>query len=457
MNLAVRRFFLFFFSVAAFSACQEPTDIGLELQDENLIGTSYTDTLTIETGTVLLPDSIVSYRRPPVVGQYADPALGTVSATTFTEVGIAGNNLSFGTDVVVDSMVMTLEYAGLYGTTDNRLTLSVHQLAQGFDDRTSYFTNSQLPYNETALGTTTFVPGLVKKKNSTADSTVAQNKVRVRLDNAFASQIVSQAPYASQESFVNQINGLAIVPQGEPSRLLFLNYAADTSKITLYYKQNGSTEQLRYAFKFNFADISYFNRVTADRTGTAIAALQEKRDYLPAAGTGDESFVQAATQLYTKIRIPHLAKLREQQGNIIINRAELILPIKNASRTDYLSAPPQMVLYRTNNNNQILKNVGGVSLTVQANRYTSQAGTGSPAVASIPSGKDYYTVNITSYIQAAILGTVPNNELLMSAASVSTGSDNSTTVSTEPVPYRTIISNTPARPVKLVLYYSNVH
>ncbi|QCR24052.1 DUF4270 family protein [Pontibacter sp. SGAir0037] len=461
MNSAVRRLLFFFFSIAAFSACQDPTDIGLNLQkDEDLIGTTFIE-LPVNTGTVLLNDSILSYRQIPLIGQYTDPALGAVKSTAFTEFGIAGSDLTFGVNAQAVSMELTLDYSGVYGNAgSNNLTLSVHRLTEGFNDRTSYFTNSALPYESTPLGTATITPKMLKKANSSTDSTSAENKIKIALNLDFANSILAQRTFASQESFANFVRGLAIVPSnGTSSNLLFLNYAADTSKITLTYKLNGSEELLKYTFRFNYSDVRYFNRVVADRAGTAVETLQNKGDFVAASETGGESYIQANTALLTKVVIPELARLKEQIGNVIINRAELVLPIKDASRTGYLTAPPQLVLYRTNNNNRIARNTNGEQLTVQGDRYSLQTSTNYPAVLSIPAKKELYTVNITSYVQALMLGDVPNNELLVGAASVTSSSttQGALTVSLQPLPYRTIITNTPTQPAKLLIYYSKLN
>ncbi len=456
MNLAVRRFLIFFFSLAALTACEDAKDIGIDLQDENQIGTDYTDTLTINTGTVLLNDSILSFKlSPAMVGKYIDPVLGSVSAGNFTEVGLGATDLKFGDNPVADSLVLTLDYNLIYGNKTAPLTINVHQLTEGFQEKSSYFTNSSLAYEATPVGSKTFVPQIlkVKKNNTEVDSAVA---VKIKLDQAFLQRIVAESgkdPLKTQANFNNFLKGLALVPGDNSGNIVGFNLTSARSSFILYYK-NG-TEQKKHTFTFNRDVVRSFNRITGDRTGTAVEALQAKGSFIPASETGGESYIQANTQLLTKLTIPYLNAFKEANGNIIINRAELIVPVKKSS-TSTLSAPPQLVMYETNSRNEIVRNAAGTAAAVQADR--SNGGTLFPVVLTIPETKEYYTVNITAYIQSIVLGNKQNNGVLLAPANVvSSGTQSQRQIQQEPRPYRAIISNTGTDKVKLLLYYSKLN
>lgn len=466
MNLAVRRFILFFFSVSILSACEEPSDIGIDLVEENLIGASFTDTLTINSSTVLLNDSILSFNQPvSLVGKYNDPALGPVAATTFTEVGLGANNLSFGENRTLDSLVLALDYSLLtgfsYGDTTTAITLRVHRLNQQFDERTSYFTNSTLSYDDTPLGTVSFRPRTIVTRPDN-NTTKTQAPLRIRISNDFATELLAlsgSSTLATQQNFNNFLNGLALVADngGAPGYILAVNLGSQQSALTLYYKSGTETTQKTHAFNFRDTGIDRFNNIRATREGTAVAGLQQKGDEIAAEALNGESYIQSTTQLLTKIAIPHLLKIKEQQGNIIINRAELVVPVRANSRENNLPAPTQLVLYRTNNNNRILRTSTGDLRTVQG--HTSAA-TSVNAYASIflfSPDRNEYRVNLTPYVQGVMLGNFSNNELLLGPVNVTPGQNQMRTVSTDPRPYRAIISNTEARPMKLLLYYSKLN
>ncbi|MDX5422566.1 MAG: DUF4270 domain-containing protein [Hymenobacteraceae bacterium] len=459
MNLAARRLFVFFFSLAILASCEDPTDIGIELQDENQIGTDYTDTITINTGTVLLNDSIVSYKVSPVlVGAYADPVLGSIKASAFTEVSLGGTNVKFGDNPVADSLVLTLDYNAIYGDRTKPLTVNVHRLTEGFDEKSSYFTNSSLAYEATPLGSATVMPKLYEKAKTFEDSTAARNLVKVRISADFMNQLVAQsgqAPLATQQAFTNFLRGLAIVPVNEPASALALNMTSDSTKLVLHYR-NGADKKKHTFGLARTSSIDYFTRIEADRTGSAVAELNEKGDFVPSSQTGGESYVQSNTQLLTKLTFPYLQQFKEASGNIIINRAQLIVPVKPSTSSN-IAPPPQLVAYQTNNSNMILRSRSGAPLAVQQNRVGAVESTAFPSALIYDPKRSHYTLDMTAHFQAMVLGQKPNQGLLLAPASVVAASSGALQIVQDTRPYRAILSNTEANQVKLVLYYSKLN
>ncbi|MDX5419937.1 MAG: DUF4270 domain-containing protein [Hymenobacteraceae bacterium] len=458
MNSAVRRLFLFFFSFAALTACEDPKEIGLDLQDENLIGTEFTDTLTIQTGTVLQGDSILSYRMPvALAGQYVDPVLGTTRASFYSEVGLGGTSVTFGNNSKADSLVLTLDYNFKYADTLKAMQLNVHRLTSAFDERTSYFTNMPFSYDPTPIGTQTFRPRVyIEEKDGT--KTKKTQFLRIKLSNELANQFLAQSgqtTFANQTNFLNFFRGIAlVVPEGENGSLIGFNLASSNSSLVLHYTAADGTKK---SHAFVLGSGGYFSQISANRSGTALAALQTKGSFIPSSETGGDSYVQAGTQLLTKVTIPYLSSLQAQQGNIIINRAELVFPVKNSSTSNNLPTPPQLVLYETNNENRLLRDNTGTLRAVQQDGINPNI-TSYPAAMTLKTknNKSYYSMNVTSYVQAIILGQKANNGFLLGAASVASQQDGTRSLRPELSPYRTIITNNEANPVKLLIYYSKL-
>ena len=457
MSSAVRRLFLFFFSFAALTACDDPKDIGLDLQDENLIGTEFTDKLTVNTGTVLQNDSILSYRLPTaVVGQYADPVLGTVRASTFTEVGLGGTNLSFGNNAKADSLVLTLDYSFKYADTLKAMQVNVHRLKGAFDEKSSYFTNTDFAYDPAVIGSREFRPRVeVVETNGTKSKKT--KLLSIKLSNELAEQFIAQSgqpTFANQASFLNYFRGIALtVPADVNASLVGFNLNSTSTSLVLHYTAADGTKK-QHAFIMGSG--GYFSQIAADRSGTALAGLQTKGSFIPSSETGGDSYVQAGTQLFTKLTFPNLETLKSEQGNVIINRAELIIPVKSSSTNGNLPVPPQLVLYETNDANRILRDGTGVPRAVQQDGASPLA-TSSPASIAYNSTKGYYSVNVTAYVQAIVLGQKPNNGLLLGAATVTVDQQRVGTISTQLNPYRAIITDTDASPVKLLIYYSKLN
>lgn len=455
MNSAARRLLFFFFSFAALTACDDPNEIGIDLQDENLIGTEFTDAAIIETGTVLLNDSILSYRTPAaLVGQYLDPVLGKTRATLIAEVGLGGTNISFGNNSRADSLVLTLDYNFKYADTLKTMTVNVHRLTGAFEERMSYFTNTPFAFDATPIGSQAFQPRVDVVEAEGGVKTKKTRLLRIKLNPELANQFLTQT-FADQASFLNFFRGIALtVPDDANASIVSFNLASTSSTFVLHYTAEDGTKK-QHAFVLGSG--GYFTQLAADRTGTAVATLQSKGSIVSATETGGDSYVQAGTQLLTKLTFPNLASLTNTEGNIIINRAELIVPVKANSAGNNLPVPPQMVLYETNAENRILRDAAGTARTIQQDGVNLNT-TAFPAVMSYiqKNGKTYYSLNITNYVQSVILGQKPNNGLLMGAAAVSAGANNTRTSSFELNPYRAILTNTEASPVKLLIYYSKL-
>ena len=459
MNSAARRLFLFFFSFAALTACEDPKDIGLELQDENLIGTEFTDTLTIETGTVFQGDSIPSFRsQTPLVGQYIDPILGKVRASTITEVLLNGTNLNFGAGARADSLVLTLDYSFKYADTLNAMQVDVHRVTGTFDERTSYFTNTPFPFDGPPIGSRAFLPR-IDTETANNVTTKKTRLLKIRLSQELANEFMAQSGQtglANQAGFFNFFKGIALtVPEGENASIVGLTLNSTNSSLALHYTTAEGTARQH---NFLVGAGNYFTQLTTDRTGTAVAALQSNGSYIAAAETGDDSYVQAGAQLLSKITFPYLDKLKDLPGNLIINRAELIIPIKAASSTNNLPRPPQLVLYETNNSNQFLKDISGTIRAVQQDGVNPLDVRYPAPVASIrKNGVDYYTLNVTSYLQGVVMGMKPNSGLMLGAVTSATSQqDRTVTIRPELRPYRAIVTNNKANPVRLLIYYSKL-
>ena len=468
MNSAVRRFILFFFSIATLAACEDPTDIGIDLQEDYKIGTDYTDTLTINSGTVLLNDSILSFKKTPaLIGSVIDPVLGKVTATHFTEVNLGGVNVKFGDNPVADSLMLTLDYNFLYGEPNNAITIKVYELEEGFQEKATYFTNSELAHKSTLLGSTTLVPRIHARDidgTGNAATVDSASLIKIKLDPAFMQKIVAESgkdALKTQKNFTNFLKGLALVVEGNTNgKLVGINVnqnaqiKSNQTALKLYYK-NG-TESKTHTFMLNGSEVRSFSKITADRSGTALANLQEKGQYLSAEQTSGESYVQAGTQLFTKISIPFLKELKAKHGDFIINRAELVIPVKAGSTTTY--TPPQtLVMYETNSTNRILIDTNGLPKSVQKD-FTGSVNTNLyPTAMVYDSKKNQYSVNITSYVQAILTDAKPNSSLLLAPATLATGATGTSQIIPEILPYRAILSNTEANGMKLRVYFSKLN
>ena len=113
------RWLVFLSILIAVVACRKKENtLGKDLLNSN----QYLNGITTDTfylaSSVLIEDSVITDNVSNVVlGQYKDPVFGDFNASFYTQLRITGTNPDFGNinEIVVDSMVLGLEYAGYYG------------------------------------------------------------------------------------------------------------------------------------------------------------------------------------------------------------------------------------------------------------------------------------------------------------------------------------------------------
>ncbi|MGV3541313.1 MAG: DUF4270 family protein [Rufibacter sp.] len=455
-----------FLSSFFFSSCEDPTTIGLELQEPgSLIGTTYADTSTINASTVLLKDSIITLGSAfTQVGSVEDGDFGTVTAKTFAEFTTTSLNVAFDPNDGADSLVLRLDYDYFYGDTTQQNTWNVHRITNGFRDDTTYFTSGGMPYAPATLGSVTFTPrpraNYYIKNTAGTDSTKNPMLINIKLNTAagmaLANEILAQsdkAPLKTQQAFIDQLlKGLAIVPApgAENKSIIGIVPASTSSSLILYYKSKTDNTTKSYTFR---TTNRYFNQIQANRSGGALAGLTAHADALPSTATGNKVFLQAGTGLVTKLTLPYLKDYRKdaagQTRDLLINKAELVIPVNALSTTGDFPLPPVISLLRATTSNHISRTDGFPNAI-------SGEGTGQPAILEYRSKELVYVVNVTTYLQNVLYDRLSNSGLILFPSAV--GSSLATPTANAQSVNRAVLkanqTSTGADRIRLKIYYS---
>jgi hypothetical protein len=380
------------------SSCRKPeNEIGLELQsDEELIGLQYTDTFAVEAFTID-EDSLRSDELSlSLAGNYVDPVLGAVSAGFYTHVRLSTNNVDFGSSkyVVVDSMVLSLVYEGNYYGNLTPQEWEVFEVAEDLFIDSIYHTTTQtsfLPQNlvKPGYGFQPILPGEYIQTGT--DSLIPQLRLRLReeLGERFA-QLSSSSELANNNNFISYFKGLYVRSATPDAGVIRFDLLNPSSKVTMYYRdlQNGDT--LLFDFNIN-SDCARYNQYSFDYTGTDYASVSEN----PVAG---EAFcaVQAGAGLKTRITIPGIKTLNTSKTRTI-NKAELILPVREDLQADF-SAQSQLFVLTTNEEGETVST---------PDQFEGPSHIGGLYSAS----SKEYRFNITRFIQEVINGTAASDTL----------------------------------------------
>jgi hypothetical protein len=341
MRLRPQRAAIFFLAALLIQSCRKPENsIGLNVQpDEDALGINQTDTLALITFT-RDEDSLRSDElSTAVVGSYHDRTFGKVSATTYFHLRTAAQNLTFLPDsITIDSVILSMRYASYYGNLDPQ-TFHVYRVTEQMDVDSSYHTGYTPAFDNTndliETGYNTFTPDPFSTVVIGSD-TAAPAQLRLRMEDALGDLIINAAAadLATPEAFTQFFKGLIVVPdnpsqQVEEGALLYFDLVDGYSELTIYYRESNGAQIDTTSIEFPISSESArANQSVFDYSGTSVA--QQLADSTLGM---NQFYVQSLSGVKGGIYIPYLENLKNLP--IVINKAELILPVDYYSGSSY--------------------------------------------------------------------------------------------------------------------------
>jgi hypothetical protein len=394
-NEFVKLLALFFITIIFLSACKKKdTTVGKDTIDPNeILGGVTVDTFSLETYTIE-EDSIITDNGPNgLLGSYNDPEFGAFNASVYTQLRLANINPNFGTisNIVMDSMVLALEYAGYYGDLSPQ-TFEVYELNEDlFIDSTyySFTTKATKSQNLVSFGKGTITPAPNQGTILAGDTVEAQ--LRIHLDTNFAKTLIAEASsgsttFASNENFLTYFKGLHIKTNNGAQAAgvgaaLYVKLNDPASKLTIYFHQEGVFKSYDLLLNASCAD---FTHVSINSGSNVTSVVQNN-------ALGQNKFYAQAFKHRAIVKIPGLANLPK---NTVIHRAELTLPIQY--QTGYRYKPGNGV---------------SVSTKVKStdNFYTSLSTLG-----EYSDFKKHFFIDIRDYTQSLVKGELENTGLVIS-------------------------------------------
>lgn len=398
--LAKNRLMVLLFAFPFLLACEDPSDIGSSLITDNQVGVFFTDTLSVNTSTMLLDSVITSGASILLAGKYTDPIFGKTEARTYFEVA---NLDSLTTQPQrVDSVILKLVYSSAsfaYGDTNRLQTLAVYPLQEALSTSTTYFNYSSANYQTgTPLGSSTFRASPVVYKSEKKDTIARLDTVKIRLSKDFASYLASIST-KSQSRFKTDFKGLVVTP-GVNDNAAILGFSPTTSSLVMYYTDadNASKSITYYLSVGNSSGIEQnarFNQLQSNRQGTAVSSLLKIGDIITSAKTNNLAYLQSGVGLVTKMNFPSLTAFKNA-GKVAINKAELIINTVPNSITDQTPAPISLVMAELDEKNVILRHTDGTRQYILTEGQTD--------ILQSPLTYGKYTFNLTNYFEGLLTG-----------------------------------------------------
>lgn len=376
------------------SSCKnESSPIGYDLLD-NLVGTDFTDTITLEAWSVLEDTLNTTKTSAHVLGHLADPVFGNSSAAICTELILGGAAVNFGEHPILDSAVLTLQISGFYGDTNSAVGIRVHRLNENLDPSATYYQNSTVGFDPKPLNYQLINYTLKPNTAVVVDTGVYNAHMRIRLSQSFGQELLNHQSDLNNNlrDYLKGFYIQAVSHSGTRGYMLMSNLTSALTGLTLFY-HNDSTQNARYTLSCtdNCARFTHFDH---DYTST------QNNDFLNEVlqhqtSIGDRTlFVQGGGGVKTRIVFPYLEHAFDQYDQrVAIHRAELVITNVDLNEV-YLTPPTALTLQG------IGKSDSAIRFLPDDDYYTYSAYYGGTYDAT----KREYRFRITKYVQQLILG-----------------------------------------------------
>lgn len=378
------------------ASCKKPELAGEDLlpdfEHDNLL---QSDTFTIVAETELW-DSIDATAGDNIylLGDFNDPFFGRTSAGFYTQFTYSSVP-SFPTGSVVDSVVMTLKYAGFYGNAD-KLTgtqkVKVYELSERLTESQTYLTSDQHTYHSQELGSKTFWPDL--SHDVVLDGNNYSPHLRIKLDNDLGQRLLNINAYGSEATFKEYFWGFAVMPDNsgvpvDQGGIVYFKLSDAVSGITLYLHTSTDTLSFSYPIKTSCISHCWFSH-------------EYVSDLLAHIGNPDlgrqKLFVQGTGGTRVKIRFPYLSQMAKN-GPIAISKAQLICPVEEFSDAHY-TASPGLFLQRYIMRVSSSGNADSLSLALLTDMTDNQVG----GLANFNTDDRQYVLDLPLFAQRVVNG-----------------------------------------------------
>jgi hypothetical protein len=429
------------------ASCDTPKEIGADLFSVE-VGLNFTDTLRVNSSTVLMDSIQTGASNTLLVGSFLHPTLGTFESAAFTQ--IANADSLFAKNVsILDSLKMHLVYKNFQGDTNQMHTLQVYKLKDSLSLSTDYFANtSSIAVQPSVVGTHSFRPRPIRSKAFNGDS-LKLDTLHFHMSKTLGAELL--AKYSDKtlagggSAFRATFPGL-LFKSITAAKSALIGFSPAYSRMTLHWHNPNDTTkyELNYYFSLSSAMMTEvqarFNQFKINRTGV-LASLTKSGQAVPASNTGQVTYVQSGSGLVTKLDLPTLLNLKGNR-NIAVNKAELVLEAQDG--VDINQSLGQLTLLQVDGNNRPIRNSYGLGYIL------SEGGSGIQT-ASFNSSLNTYTFNITTELQSILNGRRGNLGFLVtpSLAASSTGYTKMMSESARFIPLN-------ALKTKLRVYYSYI-
>lgn len=319
---------LFLITALLFTTCKkENNDLGLEIQPPgDKLNVFSTDTTSVFAYSQIVDSVRTDETSVSLLGSILDPIFGKSTASFFTQLRLSQSAVSFGTNPVLDSLILSLKYKGYYGDTNAVMTVRVFELAEQIQLDSQYYAQQSVAIKETLLGQKTFTPDFTNDVILGEDTLAPHLRVNLGTLTSELANKLFNAPadsMANNNSFLNYFYGLYVTaePANSDGIIIYLDLLSSLSEMTLYY-HNDTEDSLSFEYLIN-SNCARFGNYSHDYSLGSPAFKTQAIDKDTTLGKSI-CYVQALGGVKTFVRFPSI-KNYYSNGKIAVNEARLFL------------------------------------------------------------------------------------------------------------------------------------
>ncbi len=387
------------------------TDIGSGLIPAVDNVNTFESVLDVTTDNKLFTDSTRSYYHLQALGIIAnDPEFGRTDAAMYFGLITGSTSYPFpnSDSLVIDSLVLSLSYSGLYGDSSSIQQVEVREIDQAASFRNDTIYPIATPAFQTipeVLGSKqvfywTLNDSLAYRQGR--DTVLTRNELRIALDTNFARRFINYDTtnaYKSDSAFRTYFKGFEVkVNDGASSTknaLAYFDLQNEATRMTFYFTVTSNGKKDTLSRSFAYSSLPRANLVNRTPANGYLAALENGQD------NDEKLYIQTSPGSYGQLDIPGLDTL----DNRVIHLAELIFDVLPSDGDNWFSRPSILFLDGINA-------TGDTSFTVR-NDYIPVNEDPGYDIETFGGlfARNRYAFNISRYIQSIVTKGQPINRL----------------------------------------------
>lgn len=352
-------------------ACEDPGELGLDLNPENGVFVAKYQEIPLDN-SVLLYEDILSDNSTRIdssdrwstpgrlfAGSFSNEDFGKVQSKGFTGLYMAPDTVEFSDEngeYVFDSLILRMKVDYLYGNDlQGQKSIFVHELTDSLELSNLYLTKNSTAYTTDPIGEFNF-------DFSALDTVSVDTLIKTRISDELGLRFLKEAEendttFLNNDLFRKFFYGLSFVAGESNNMITGIVPESRSSFMRLHFHPSNSTDTLHKDFMFYDLDsipgntTKYYNNITLDRTGSPLEGIQ---DYYTEFPTGNDlSYIQASAGVFTKIDMQPYLDFIDTIDYLVINRAEIAIPVETYSKSTNPSSSLDM--YAVDEDNKFIE------------------------------------------------------------------------------------------------------